>query len=82
MPTIEKPMNPYAEEDFANAVKEAMKDVVEEVKHNYNEYPKDEYYSPQNVVDMIVPYVMRGGGTRYGARLTPPRAASLRPSRI
>lgn len=21
----------------------------------------DEYYSPQNVVDMIVPYVMRGG---------------------
>lgn len=21
----------------------------------------DEYYSPQNVVDMIVPYVLRGG---------------------
>ena len=35
----------------------------------------DEYYSPQNVVDMIVPYVMRGGGTRYGVHSTPPRAA-------
>lgn len=21
----------------------------------------DEYYSPQNVVDMIVPYILRGG---------------------
>lgn len=29
----------------------------------------DEYYSPQNVVDMIVPHVVRGGGTRYGVRL-------------
>lgn len=30
----------------------------------------DEYYSPQNVVDMIVPYVMSGGGIkRFGARL-------------
>lgn len=35
----------------------------------------DEYYSPQNVVDMIVPYVMRGGGTRCGVRSIPPRAA-------
>lgn len=30
----------------------------------------DEYYSPQNVVDMIVPYVMRGGIKGSGARLT------------
>lgn len=42
----------------------------------------DEYYSPQNVVDMIVPYVMRGGITRFGVRSTPPRAALCRPSRI
>ena len=30
----------------------------------------DEYYSPQNVVDMIVPYILRGGGRRYGVRST------------
>lgn len=42
----------------------------------------DEYYSPQNVVDMIVPYVMRGGTKGYGVRLIPSRASSLPPSRI
>lgn len=42
----------------------------------------DEYYSPQNVVDMIVPYVMKGGTKGYGVRSIPPRAASLRPSKI
>lgn len=25
----------------------------------------DEYYSPQNVVDMIVPYILRGGVELY-----------------
>lgn len=30
----------------------------------------DEYYSPQNVVDMIVPYVLRGGTKLSGVRLT------------
>lgn len=29
----------------------------------------DEYYSPQNVVDMIVPYVVGGGTKQYGVRL-------------
>ena len=37
----------------------------------------DEYYSPQNVVDMIVPYVVGGGGTKqYGVRLTKTKANS------
>lgn len=35
----------------------------------------DEYYSPQNVVDMIVPYVMRGGTERYGVRLIRKKAS-------
>ena len=58
----EKPMNPYAAEDFANAIKEAMKDVVEEVKYNYNEYPKDESkVIPKLIWDMPTEYsgVMR-----------------------
>lgn len=29
----------------------------------------DEYYSPQNVVDMIVPYIIGGGTERSGVRL-------------
>lgn len=28
----------------------------------------DEYYSPQNTVDMIVPYILRGGTSQSGAR--------------
>ena len=41
---------------------------------NYSESIKksingDEYYSPQNVVDMIVPYVLGGGIRKYGVRL-------------
>jgi hypothetical protein len=30
----------------------------------------DEYYTPQNAVDMIVPYLMRGGTRRYGVLST------------
>lgn len=29
----------------------------------------DEYFSPQNVVDMIVPYINRGGTGKCGVRL-------------
>ena len=29
----------------------------------------DEYYSPQNAVNMIVPYILRGGTSQYGVRL-------------
>lgn len=29
----------------------------------------DEYYTPQNAVDMIIPYILRGGTGLYGARL-------------
>jgi len=36
----------------------------------------DEYYSPQNVVDMIVPYVMRGGIKGSGVHLIRTRATS------
>lgn len=57
MPTIEKPMNPYAEEDFANAIKEAVKDVVEEVKYNYNEFPKDK--------SMVIPHLIWDMPTEY-----------------
>lgn len=35
----------------------------------------DEYYSPQNVVDMIVPYVLRGGGEASGVRLIRQKAS-------
>lgn len=35
----------------------------------------DEYYSPQNVVDMIVPYILRGGTQKYGVRLTRKKAS-------
>ena len=34
----------------------------------------DEYYTPQDAVDMIVPYVLRGGTKRYGVRLTRTKA--------
>ena len=54
---IEKPTNPNAAEDFANAVKEAMKDVVEEVKHNYNEFPKDE--------SKVIPHLIWDMPTKY-----------------
>lgn len=29
----------------------------------------DEYYTPQKSVDMIVPYILRGGTRAYGVRL-------------
>lgn len=49
---------------------------IKGVKHG------DEYYSPQNVVDMIVPYVSRGGAIRsFGALLTPKIAYTSRPSK-
>lgn len=35
----------------------------------------DEYYSPQNVVDMIVPYILRGGTEKYGVRLIRKKAS-------
>lgn len=41
--------------DFSNDIKKALNG--------------DEYYSPQNVVDMIVPYIVGGGIKRYGVRL-------------
>lgn len=41
----------------------------------------DEYYSPQNVVDMIVPYILRGGGEQSGVRLTQKTVGMYRPSR-
>lgn len=58
----EEPMNPYAERDFAHAVKEAMKEAVIEIKHNYNEFPKDESkVIPKPIWDMPTEYsgVMR-----------------------
>lgn len=54
---IDKPMNPYAEEDFANAIKEAMKKAVIEIEHNYNEFPKDESkVIPKPIWDMPTEY--------------------------
>lgn len=54
---IEKPMNPFAAEDFANAVKEAMKEAVIEIKHNYNEFPKDKSkVVPKPIWDMPTKY--------------------------
>ncbi len=39
----------------------------QQVKQSIN---GDEYYTPQNAVDMIIPYILRGGGTRqYGVHL-------------
>lgn len=64
---IEKPMNPYAAEDFANAVKEAMKDVVEEVKHNYNEFPKDE--------SKVIPHLIWDMPTEYSGAMRLPASA-------
>lgn len=44
----------------------------QQIKHSNG----DEYYSPQNVVDMIVPYILRGGGTeKYGVRLIRKKAS-------
>lgn len=34
------------------------RDISIQIKKSIN---GDEYYSPQNVVDMIVPYILRGG---------------------
>ena len=42
----------------------------QQVKNSIN---GDEYYSPQNTVDMIVPYVMGGGISTSGVRLIKPR---------
>ena len=54
---IVKPMNPYATQDFANAIKDAMKKAVIEVKHNYNEFPKDESkVVPKPIWDMPTKY--------------------------
>ena len=41
----------------------------------------DEYYSPQNVVDMIVPYILKGGGKKYGVRSIKKRAYLCRHSK-
>ena len=53
MPTIEKPMNPYAAEDFRNAIEEA----VEKIKHNFNEFPKDK--------SMVIPHLIWDEPTEY-----------------
>ena len=42
----------------------------------------DEYYSPQNVVDMIVPYVIGGGTQKYGVLSTRPNQSLLLHFRI
>ena len=52
-----------------------MSDFSLKIKQSVN---GDEYYSPQNVVDMIVPYVRRGGGNTYGVRSTKKTACSYR----
>ena len=50
--------------DFSQAVKQSING--------------DEYYTPQNAVDMIVPYIV-GGGTRiYGVRLINKKVILLR----
>lgn len=57
MATIDIPMNPYAAEDFANAVEEAIKEASIEVKYNYNEFPKDESkVIPKPIWDMPTKY--------------------------
>ena len=38
----------------------------QQVKQSVN---GDEYYTPQNAVDMIVPYILRGGTDLYGVHL-------------
>ena len=38
----------------------------QQVRQNIN---GDEYYTQQDAVDMIVPYIMRGGIRRYGVLL-------------
>lgn len=48
---------------------------MEETKSGYSQQVKqsingDEYYTMQNAVDMIVPYVVRGGTRQYGVLLT------------
>lgn len=40
---------------------------LQQVKTSIN---GDEYYTQQDAVDMIVPYVVRGGTRQYGVRLT------------
>lgn len=53
MPTIEKPMNPNAEEDFRKAIAEA----VEKIKYNFNEFPKDKSkVIPKPIWDMPTEY--------------------------
>lgn len=38
------------------------KSISTQIKQSIN---GDEYYSPQNVVDMIVPYILRGGVQKH-----------------
>ena len=38
----------------------------QQVKQSIN---GDEYYTPQNAVDMIIPYILRGGIRQYGVLL-------------
>lgn len=42
--------------DFSQAVKQSING--------------DEYYTPQNAVDMIMPYIFRGGTRQFGVLLT------------
>lgn len=50
-----------------------MSNFSNQIKQSIN---GDEYYTPQKAVDMIVPYILRGGGEQYGVRLTRMRACS------
>lgn len=48
-----EPMNPYAKEDFRKAIEEA----VDKIKHNFNEFPKDESkVIPKPIWDMPAEY--------------------------
>ena len=46
----------------------------EQIKSSVN---GDEYYTPQEAVDMILPYLARGGIKTSGARSTKKRVTSL-----
>lgn len=39
----------------------------------------DEYYTQQKSVNMILPYVLRGGTKRYGVRLISPKVLLSKP---
>ena len=56
-----------------------MSNLSQAVKQSIN---GDEYYSPQNAVDMIVPYILGGGINQYGVLLTRQKVILLRHFRV